>query len=60
MDFSFKDLNYTRPIYVSYVSSVVLKLGEFGIDMPQIMELYTVRARLIAKALQSPKVSCDR
>lgn len=57
MDFSFKGLNYARPIYVS---SMVLKLSESGIDLPQIMELYNVTAGLIAKAIQSPKVSCGR
>lgn len=57
MEFSFKGLNYAWPIYVS---SVALKLSEFGIDLPQIMESYNVTARLIAKAIQSPKVSCSR
>lgn len=35
------------------MSSVVLKLNDFGIDLPQIMELCDVTARLITKAIHS-------
>ena len=34
------------------VCSVELKLSEFAIDLPQIMELYSVTNSLLAKAIQ--------
>ena len=48
--FHLKALTHGLSIYVSYV---VLKFNESGIDLPQIMELYNAAARLIAKAIQS-------
>lgn len=49
MDFSFEGI-HAGPIYVS---SVMLKLSESRIDLPQIMGLYNATARLIAKAIRS-------
>ena len=49
-------VTHSLPIYVS---SVGLKLSEFGIELPQIMELYNVTASLIAKAY-SPNLSCGK
>lgn len=43
-------VTHSLPIYVS---SVGLKLSGFGRELPQIMELYSVTASLIAKAVQS-------
>lgn len=43
-------ITHSLPIYVS---SVGLKLSEFGRELPQIMESYSVTASLIAKAVQS-------